>query len=347
VTRADFKGTAIRTLGLWMALAGFAAPALAAEQQLIDAARKEGRVTWYTALIVDQFAQPAADAFKKKYGIEVDLVRADPNAIAVRILNEARAGQVQADIFDGAGLPALVRAGYVARWTPDSAKRLPREFVDANGYWAASNLYIMAPGINTNLVPKGTEPRTYEDLLNPKWTDKMAWTSRPGPTSARGFIGTILAEFGEEKGMDYLQRLSRQKVANVDASARQVLDLVIAGEYPIALQIFNNHAVISAQKGAPSAWIAMEPTLALLGVFQLTTNSPHPNAGKLLFDFIESEEGQQIFRDADYMPVDPKVPPREASLRPDSGKFRAKFFTPEQIDVEQARWSEIYDKLFR
>jgi iron(III) transport system substrate-binding protein len=205
----------------------------------------------------------------------------------------------------------------------------------------------MSPGFNTNLVPKGTEPRTYQDLLDPKWKGKLAWTNRPGPTAAAGFIGTVLAEFGEEKGMDYLKKLSAQQIANVDGSARQVLDLVIAGEYPIALQIFNNHAVISAQKGAPSAWIPMEPATALLGVFQLTANSPHPNAGKLLFDFIESEEGQQIFRDADYMPADPDVPPRDPSLRPDSGKFRARFFTPEQIEASLAKWTDIYARMFK
>ncbi|HWG04321.1 MAG TPA: hypothetical protein VG271_04840, partial [Beijerinckiaceae bacterium] len=101
------------------------APARAADQALVDAAKKEGHVTWYTTLIVDQFARPAAAAFEKKYGIHVDYVRADPTDIALRIVNEGKAGQVQADVFDGFGAPTLVKAGLVASYIPDSAKRLP------------------------------------------------------------------------------------------------------------------------------------------------------------------------------------------------------------------------------
>ena len=345
--RSDLRRAGLTfLLGLSTSI-GVVSGGLAADNKLIEAAKKEGTVTWYTTLIVDQFAQPAADAFERKYGIDVRFVRADPSVIGARILNEAQAGQVQADLFDGAGLPALERAGYVASWVPDSAKRLPAEFIDPKGYWTASNLYVMAPGYNTSLVRKEDAPRTYEDLLDPKWKGKLAWSSTPGPTGSRGFIGTVLAEYGEAKGMEYLQKLAAQQVVNVDASARQVLDLVIAGEYPVALQIFNYHAIISAKKGAPANWIAMEPALTLLGVFQLTANSPHPNAGKLLFDFMISEEGQTLFRDADYLPVDPNIPPREPSLRPDTGHFRAKFFSPEQLEQGLPRWTEIYLRLFR
>src|ERR1700739_3738548 len=76
-------------------------PAMAADQKLIDAAKKDGSVTWYTSQIVDQFARPAAEAFEKKYGIKVDYLRSDSSELALRIVNEAHAGKVQADLFDG------------------------------------------------------------------------------------------------------------------------------------------------------------------------------------------------------------------------------------------------------
>ncbi len=94
---------------------------------------------------------------------------------------------------------------------------------------------------------------------------------------------------GDEKGMAYLRELSKQNIANLRGSAREVLDQVIAGEYAVALQIFNHHAVISAKKGAPVDWIKMEPATGTLSVLSIHKNAPHPNAAKLLVDFIISQ----------------------------------------------------------
>ena len=82
---------------------------LAAEQALIDAARKEGEVSWYTTQIINQFARPAADAFQKKYSIKVIPVRGGSFELAVKLLNEHRAGRVQADVFDGTSTVAAVK----------------------------------------------------------------------------------------------------------------------------------------------------------------------------------------------------------------------------------------------
>jgi ABC-type Fe3+ transport system substrate-binding protein len=323
-----------------------AAPAHAVDQALIDAAKKEGSVTWYTALIINQFADPVAAAFQKKYGVKVEYVRANAAESILRISNEGKAGKVQADIFDGFGANQLVKEGLLESYIPDSAKRLPKEFVDPKGYWVATNLYILTPGYNTSLVPKGTEPKTYADLLDPKWKGKMAWGSNGSPSSASGFVGVVLADMGEQKGMDYLKKLAGQNIAPIPLAARQVLDQVIAGEYSIALQIFNNHTVISAAQGAPSAWIPMNPALGVLSVFSLTKNGPHKNAGKLLLDFMTSEDGQKIFREADYMPVDPAIPPKEPSLRPDGTNFRAIFFTPEQVEEKLPVWNKTWKDIF-
>ena len=329
-------------------LLAFAGRAAAADQAMIDAAKEDGHVTWYTTQIIDQFARPAAEAFEKKYGIKVDYLRTDSSELALRIVNEAHAGKVQADIFDGTSpTPALKRQGLVEQWIPPSAELLPAQYRDRDKYWAASNLYVLTPGFNTELVPKGTEPKTYQDLLDPKWKGKMVWNSASQTSAGPGFIGTILADMGEEKGMNYLRALARQNVTGVKVSARQVLDQVIAGEYSIALQIFNNHAVISAAQGAPSAWIAMNPSLAVLSAVSLTKGGPHPGAARLFFDFLISEDGQKLYRAADYMPVDPKVPPRDPSLRPDGVTFRAITLTPEEIDASMPKWVGIYNDLFR
>jgi iron(III) transport system substrate-binding protein len=162
-----------------------------------------------------------------------------------------------------------------------------------------------------------------------------------------GFVGTVLAEMGEQDGMAYLRAFSKQKVANVAGAAREVLDQVIAGEYAIGLQIFNHHAVISAKKGAPVDWIKMEPATGTLAVISIHKNAPHPNAAKLLVDFITSREGQQVYRDADYLTADPAVPARDPALKPEDGHFRVRFFAPEAIEANMPRWKQIFDDLFR
>jgi ABC-type Fe3+ transport system substrate-binding protein len=319
----------------------------AADQALIDAAKHDGQVTWYTTQIIDQFARPAAEAFEKKYGIHVDYVRANSGDISLRILNEGAAGKLQADVIDGiASAQALEKAGYILKWQPDTAAHLGKQFLDPNGFWTATNLYVMTPGYNTDMIKPGTEPKSYDDLLDPKWRGKIAWAGPP-TYEAPDFIGLMLAAMGEDKGLAFLQKLAKQNIAGVGGSSRQVLDEVIAGEFPLALMIFNHHTIISAAKGAPCAWIPMQPALAELSVMSVTQGGPHQAAGKLLVDFLTSSEGQKLFRDAGYIPVDPDVPPTHPELRPDGDKFKAIYMTPEELQSSLPAWQKIYRDYFQ
>ena len=166
-------------------------------------------------------------------------------------------------------------------------------------------------------------------------------------TGAAGFIGYILTSMGEDRGMQYLRALSRQQIINVEASSRAVLDQVIAGEYPFALMMFINHAVISARKGAPSAWLKIEPMPVALDAISLLKDARHPNAARLLIDFLTSEEGQQVLRQADYLPALPGVPTIVPGLRPADGKFQATYLRPEDVDLNMVRWSKMVEELFR
>jgi iron(III) transport system substrate-binding protein len=233
------------------------------------------------------------------------------------------------------------------KWVPESATRLPKQYVDQEGYWIATNANVLTPGFNTDLIPAGSAPKTLADLLDPKWKGKMAWSSSSGAAAAPGFIGMVLAEMGEDKGMAYLRELAKQNITGLSFGARQVLDQVISGEYPLALQIFNNHAVISASQGAPVAWIPMNPALAVLSPLSVTAGAPHPNAAKLLIDFLISPEGQDFYRDKNMLPIDPGVAPRVASLRPDGKTFRAVYLTPETILDSMPKWTKIFQDLFR
>jgi ABC-type Fe3+ transport system substrate-binding protein len=346
---AGRRSTLAIAIAAYLVAGSLGRPAHAIDAAVIDAAKKEGEVVWASTQIINQLVRPVAAAFEKKYpGIKVRYTRANANEVAVKILNENRAGRPQSDVLDGTStVVPLKQEGFVLQWQPDAAKAYPDLYKDPQGYWVASNLFINTPGYNTSLVAKGSEPHTYQDLLDPKWAGKMAWNALPSTSGGVGFIGTVLGEMGEQNGMAYLRAFSKQKVANVAAAAREVLDQVIAGEYAIGLQIFNHHAVISAKKGAPVDWIKMEPATGSLSVVAINKNAPHLNAAKLLVDFIISREGQQVYRDADYLTADPAVPARDPSLKPEDGHFRVHFFPPEQIEANLPKWKQIFDDLFR
>ena len=325
-----------------------AGPARAADAALVEAAKKEGRVVWYTTLLMNQLGAPLAEAFEKKYGIKVEATRNDPGETALRLLQEGRAGNMQADVFDGSFAPtALVNEGVVLKYQPESAAKWPRELLDSNGYWTAHRLTVATPGYNTSLVAPGTEPKTFTDLLDPRWKDHMAWGINPGVTGASSFIGAVLSAMGEEQGIPFLRLLARQNITGLKISARAVLDQVIAGEYSLALGILNDNVTVSRRLGAPVAWVPMNPALGSLSVISVTAKARHPNAGKLLADFVVSEEGQAIARDHDYIPVHPGIAPRDPELRPDGMKFRAITLSPEAVDASVPRWKQVFDDIFR
>lgn len=322
--------------------------ARAADPALVEAARKEGRVVWYTTLLINQLGGPLAQAFEKKYGIKVEATRNDPGETMIRLIQENRAGAMLADVFDGSLAPdVLVREGGVMKYQPDFVKDWPKELVDPAGYWTAHRLTVVTPGVNTALIAPGTEPGSWDDLLDPKWKGRMAWGVNAGLTGGTGFVGLVLKELGDEKGLAYLRQLARQDITGLKMSARAVLDQVIAGEYPLALGILNDNVLVSRKLGAPVAWLPISPALASVSVIAVTAKAPHPNAGKLLADFVTSEEGQAIARDHDYIPVHPAVAAPDPGLRPDGGHFRAITLSPTEVQAGVPKWKKVFDDLFR
>jgi iron(III) transport system substrate-binding protein len=336
---------------LRMATAAFmmsCAPGYAADAALIEAAKKEGRVVWYTTLIVNQVVIPLKTAFEKKYpGVTLDYARNDEGPTAIRLMNEAKAGRVQADVFDGLTVNVpLKREGLLARIDVPNAADYPAEMKDADGTWHALLLFVFGPGFNTTMVSKADAPKTYQDLLDPKWKGKMAWNPNSS-AGAIGFVGNIMMSMGPDKGMDYLKALAKQNVVNVEASSRAILDQVIAGEYPMGLMMFNNHTVISARKGAPSDWTPLEPVPVAFDSLGIMKDAPHPNAARLLVEFLLSDEGQTVLKDADYLPANAKIPALRAGLRPQDGGFKATWMRPDVVDPQMANWQRIVKDLFR
>ena len=166
-------------------------------------------------------------------------------------------------------------------------------------------------------------------------------------SAATGFIGTVLDEMGEEKGMAFLRQLQKQRIAGVDVSARQVLDQVVAGEYAIALQIFNHHAVISAKKGAPVKWIAMEPATGVLSVVSIPKGRAASQRRQAVRGFPGLERGPEALSGGGISAGRPGRAGARCDAEARRRKFRSRFFSPEETAEKMPRWKKIYDEIFR
>lgn len=173
--------------------------------ELVAKAKQEGRVVYYTDLIVDQIVRPLVAAFEAKYGIKVEFARGDSQDTLIKLLGEHKAGSMKADVFGvTSGLHSLIEAGAVRTFESAGAVAIPAEFKDPAKYWVSTNFYVMTPAVNTSLVPAADRPKTFDDLLSPRWKDKIVW--KPNDMSgAPGFIGNVLRTMGETDGMAYLR----------------------------------------------------------------------------------------------------------------------------------------------
>jgi len=343
-------------LARWCLLAGFlaaASPAVAAEAyspdpKLVEAARKEGQALWYTTLIVDQIVRPLIKAFHAQVpGVDVRFVRIDSGQQVVRLTTEAKASRVQADIWSVIdGVAPLVQNKVAAEFDIASAHGLPATVADPRRHWIATNLATRSLAYNTTLVAKDQAPTSYTDLLDPRWKGKLVWNPN-AMTGAWGFIATVLRHMGEEAGMAYLHKLAKQEIVPLPIATRAVLDRVIAGEYPIGLEMVNAHAAISVAMGAPVRWVPLDAVTTTLQVAGVTTGAPHPNAGRLFLDFITSRAGQDIFREANYIPMHPDIPAKDPSLKAEQGGYKSIVLSPEDVDSSAPRYQKIYQEIFR
>jgi iron(III) transport system substrate-binding protein len=317
------------------------------QKTLEEGAQKEAKLLWYSTLIVNQALIPLKLGFEKKYPfVQVEYFRANSQKLVQRMIAEYQAKRFDVDIIDGTSSTMIRKVGLMQRFYSPYLQEYPASLKDPQGYYAVPNVYFMTLGYNTNLVPPNEVPKTMNELLDPKWKGKMIWSTSAG-SGAPVFIGNTLMTMGEEKGKAYLQKLATQNIAKSTASNRAVLDMVIAGEYAIAINIFNYHAVISKNSGAPVNWQALEPVPGLVKSLGLAKNSPHPYAAMLMIDFLISKEGQKIFQQLGYLPAHPDVPAKTADLKPGGGRFtKVNYMSPETLFEKEDSWVKLFEQLF-
>jgi len=318
------------------------------ELRLIEGARKEGQVTVYSSMIVDQALRPLIDGFAAKYPfVKPQYVRDDPPQQLQKIQAEARSGRMVADVLESTGLEVPVRAGNINQpfWSPQ-IEGFPENRRDPEQYWAPTRYSYLGACHNTNLIKPGEVPKSFEDLLDPKWKGKIAWSSTV--IGAMLFITAVRNRLGEDKAVAYLQALAKQDLVPIPSANRVVVDRVMAGEHALCLDAFLHHPIISARKGAPVAPLPLDPVLTVVSSVMLPNKPPHPYAAMLFIDYLLSKEGQHKLREADYFPARADVSPSPDLDKIVPGKIgmRENYISPAQMNSELPRSRALYQELF-
>jgi ABC-type Fe3+ transport system substrate-binding protein len=318
------------------------------EQRLLAGARKEGEVTVYSSMIVDQALRPVVDGFEAKYPfVKAKYVRDDPPQQLQKLMAESRSGHMVADVVESTGLEVPMRATNIDQpfWSPQS-EAYPKNLSDPSHYWVPTRVSYLGACYNTNLVKPADLPKSFQDLLDPKWKGKLVWS---GTTMGNLLFITGVRKFmGEDKAHDYLQKLAQQNIATIPAANRVTVDRVMAGEYAMCLDAFLHHPIISARKGAPVASLPLDPVNTAVSSVMLPKTPPHPYAAMLFIDYLLSQEGQQKLQGADYFPARLGVPasPDLDKIVPHKIGLHENFISPVEMNKDLPRSREIYTELF-
>jgi iron(III) transport system substrate-binding protein len=320
-------------------------------EKLIEGAKKEAQVTYYSGMIVNQALRPLTAAFQKKYPfIKMAYWRGDSEDIESKLSAEMRANNPVVDVVEGTGIGELaVRAGLAQPVSSPLLADIPERMRDPRRLWVPTRMSYFAIAYNTRLVAADVAPKTYEDLLDARWKGKMAWPLLSA-IGAPLFVTNLRLAWGDDKAMAYFRRLRTQSIVNFGAgNPRTLVDRVIAGEYAIALQIFAHHPLISAGKGAPVTARLLPPVASAPGTLVIPKGSRHPHSAMLLMDFLLSKEGQQILSAAEYLPIRPDIDPlaQIASIVPLRAGVEENFISPEKLNAYTESSAKVIEELFR
>lgn len=261
----------------------------ASTNAILDAAKREGEIVFYASMNLAEANIMIAE-FEKRYpSIKVKLNRAAGEKLLTRVLAEARAKRVAADVIQTVefSMHILKRSGVLARHISASDSLYPKNFKD-EGFWTTVyyNPYVTA--YNTRLVASRMAPKTYDDLLDPKWKGKMMMEG----TKADWFAG-MLQIMGQERGLQYMRQLAKQELM-LREGHELLAQLVAAGEGFFDINIPASSVDRVKEKGAPIDWIALGEAPAIMVGIGLASQATHVNAAKLFIDFALSREGQRL-----------------------------------------------------
>jgi iron(III) transport system substrate-binding protein len=289
-----------RCLTLAMALfwATFSAGLASGQDARLEAAKKEGKVVWYTSLAVPS-TEKIAKMFEAAYpGITVDAHRTGSQRILQRLMQELQANIKNADVVhtsDAGHFVLLKDKKLLMQYTPAGVEKFPSGFKDKDGYYYGLRSTLSVIAFNPKIIPPAEAPKTWKDLQDPKWRGKLV-TAHPGYS---GIIATHVLALVNQYGWDYFKQLAQNKLMIVQ-SANDPAQVVASGERPIAVNGSDYFFHQTKAKGNPIEIVYPKEGLPLIvSPSAITSFAPHPNAAKLFTDFTFTREVQQVLADSE------------------------------------------------
>jgi iron(III) transport system substrate-binding protein len=203
------------------------------------------------------------------------------------------------------GLVVQREQGLLAPFTSPELADYDTTTIEPGRHWVSVRESYLGIGYNTDKIAPESAPKSYSDLLDPKWKSKMA-ISASLSTSANWVGGMLLS-----LGTDYVKKLGQQDIRVYELTGRALANLTIAGEVPLSPTIYNSHVEASRARGAPIAWNLPGPVAVTDTSAALAQKAPHPHAAMLFIDFLLSKEGQAMYRDLGYVPSRNAMAPKD------------------------------------
>ena len=269
----------------------------------IEMAKKEASVVVYGT--VPPQSMQINQGFEKKYGIRVDYWRADSTNILDRALTEWRAGRPGFDVIEGSRAPQIImrKEGLFSPYIPPSSERFPDNFKEKDGLMTAWRALPISILYNTDLVKADDAPKTWEDLLDPKWKGNIGMPDPSQHSTTAAFLLSLRKIIGD-KWLDYAKGLAAQKPRMVTALA-PVADEIVRGEVRVGITYIK---YVKQYKG-PIDYVLMDKHLADPNYMSVGSKSHHPNAAKLYMEYACSPEGQKAMAEEGEFVLYPGVHP--------------------------------------
>lgn len=287
------------------------AKALGAE--IVNAAIKEGKIVWYGGSSAQDFMDAGGkERFEKRFGVKVDVVSGRLRGMTDRIKTEGAVGRVTADVFEANDpyMLELYQAGRLEKWRPPAPAldEIPKEvFVtEPAGYWWPVHLSAQGLIVNTSKVKPEDYPKSYKDLLDPKWKGKVGMRD---PRSSGGGGWHMMHLYAHpDLGIEYIKKLKEAvQPFVISGGSRQVSTAVARGQFWISFS-GRGEFIRDTPKGTPIAYVVPKEGQAWTSSsITLIKGGPHPNAGKLMLTWFYEMENLQLWTDAGRPVPHPKL----------------------------------------
>ena len=301
-------------------------------QRLIDGAKKEGAVTLYSsAPVADTTA--ITEAFTKKYGVPVRLWRGSSEDILRRAVTEARGSRYDVDVAETAGteMEGLEREKLLAEISsPVFAQLVPQAVVPHRG-WVTDRLSIFTAAYNTTLIHPADVPKSYEDLLDPKWKGKLGIEA----DDANWFMA-VADLMGEAKALALFRKIAATNGMSLRKGHTLLANLVVAGEVPLGLTVYGYRVTELKRRSAPIDGVVLPPGLALPTGIAVFNKAPHPNAALLFMDFYLTD-GERILAELGNVPTNRTVQELPPGLT---------FVNVAQFLNHEDKWTKLFKETF-